>query len=119
MDLASTSKSDQAGDDLSWLPAWRIRELVASREISPVEVTEHFIARIEALDPVFHAFRMTDHAAARAQAKEAEKAVLRGDEPGPMHGVPVCIKEHIPVAGLRWHDLKTYEKVISPRDGSE
>ena len=119
MDRALTSAAGQAGDDLSWLPAWRIRDLVAAREISPVEVTEHCIARIEALEPEFHAFRMTDHAAARAQAMEAEQSILRGDEPGPMHGVPVCLKEHIPVAGLHWHDLKTYEKTVTTRDGIE
>jgi Asp-tRNA(Asn)/Glu-tRNA(Gln) amidotransferase A subunit family amidase len=106
-------------DDLRWLPAWRIRQLVAAREVSPVEVVEQCIERIEALDPAFHAFRMTDHAAARRQAQAAEKAVLRGDEIGPMHGVPICVKEHIPVAGLQWHDLKTYDRSIAKRDGAE
>lgn len=106
------------GENLRWTPAWRIRELVAAREVSPVEIVEDCIARIEALDPEFHAFRMTNYADARAQAKEAEQAVLRG-EIGPLHGVPICLKEHIPVAGLHWHDLKTNQTSISQRDGAE
>ncbi len=105
--------------DISWLPAWRIAELVAAREVSPVEVTEHFIGRIADLDPQLHAFRMTDIANARQQARDAEKAILSGDALGPLHGVPIALKEHIPVAGLHWHDLKTNQTSIPSRDGIE
>ena len=38
-------------DALTWLPGWRIRELIVDGEVSPTEVVEHFLARIEALDP--------------------------------------------------------------------
>ena len=39
-------------DELTWKPAWQLRDLMASGELSPVEVTDHFLARIEKLDPV-------------------------------------------------------------------
>jgi len=37
-------------DDLTWMPAWQIRELIAKREVSPVEVMEHFLGRIDEHD---------------------------------------------------------------------
>ena len=85
---------------LEWLSAWEIQELISSREVSPTEVTEHCLARAEALEPVLHCFRTLDVKGARDQAKDAERAVLRGDDLGILHGVPVSVKEHIAVEGL-------------------
>src|SRR3546814_12848149 len=42
-------------DALTWLPAWKIREKIVSGEVSAMEVTKHFLGRIETLDPVLHA----------------------------------------------------------------
>jgi aspartyl-tRNA(Asn)/glutamyl-tRNA(Gln) amidotransferase subunit A len=87
-------------DELSWAPAWQIRQWIQSGACSPVEVTEHFLTRIAALDPKLHAYRNLDVTGARAQARQAEAAQLRGDPLGILHGVPVSIKEHIAIAGL-------------------
>ncbi len=87
-------------DDITWLAAWRIRELIGARELSPVEVLQHFLGRIETFDPVLRAFRHRDVDGARRQAEQAEEAVLRGEPLGPLHGIPVSVKEHIAVAGL-------------------
>jgi aspartyl-tRNA(Asn)/glutamyl-tRNA(Gln) amidotransferase subunit A len=86
--------------ELTWMPAWKIRELIAAGEVSPVAVTEHFLGRIEEHGDTLRAFRHVDQAGAREQAKEAEARVGRGDELGPLHGIPVSVKEHISVAGL-------------------
>jgi Asp-tRNA(Asn)/Glu-tRNA(Gln) amidotransferase A subunit family amidase len=87
-------------DDLTWLPAWQIRELIGKGEVSPVEVVEHFLGRIEELDPKLKTMAHIDVAGARSQAEQAEGAVRRGDELGPLHGVPTAVKEHIAVGGM-------------------
>ena len=87
-------------DELTWKPAWELRDLMASGELSPVEVTDHFLGRIEELDPVLHAFAHVDADGARAQAARAERAVAEREPLGPLHGIPISVKEHIAVAGL-------------------
>jgi Asp-tRNA(Asn)/Glu-tRNA(Gln) amidotransferase A subunit family amidase len=103
------------GDDLTWEPAWRLRERIGAKEISPSEVTEHFLGRIEEHDGTLKAFRVLDADAAREQAVRADKAVLSGDELGALHGIPVSVKEHVAVAGFPL--LGTgYPEKVSTRD---
>lgn len=77
--------------------------LVAARKTSPVEVTTAAIARCEAWARL-NAFVAPDFDRAMAAARQAEAAVMRGDSLGPLHGVPVTIKDVQDVAGLptRW-----------------
>jgi len=104
-------------DELTWMPAHEIRELIGKAEVSPVEVTDHFLGRIEELEPKLHAFSVVDADAARQQAKAAEKAVQDRDELGPLHGIPVSIKEHISVKGLPYFHMGSMRHLPeAPRD---
>jgi Asp-tRNA(Asn)/Glu-tRNA(Gln) amidotransferase A subunit family amidase len=101
---------------LTWMPAWQIRELIGKGEVSPVEVTEHFLGRIEELNPTLKAFATLDAVGARAQAKQAEDAVLAGQTLGTLHGIPISAKEHIPIAGLPTQELFGPNVTIAVRD---
>jgi aspartyl-tRNA(Asn)/glutamyl-tRNA(Gln) amidotransferase subunit A len=103
-------------DALTWLPGWRIRGLIVDGEISPAEVVQHFLARIEAIDPVVHAFRAVDVDGVRRQAAELAGPSRARERAGPLHGIPVAVKEHLPVQGSPWHDLRTGQRTVSAHD---
>ena len=80
------------------------RELAAQirkKEISPVEVAQVHLDRIERLNPKLNAFVDCKPELVLAQARAAEQAILRGEELGALHGVPLSIKSSIDVAGHR------------------
>jgi amidase len=81
-----------------------MRRMIGSRALSPVELLDACIARIEALNPAVNAIAATDFERARAAARSAEQAVLRGEPLGPLHGLPIGIKDLEETAGL----LTTY-----------
>ncbi|MCH8169127.1 MAG: amidase, partial [Proteobacteria bacterium] len=83
------------------LPATEQARLVRRREVSPVDLVEASLARIEAVQPVLNAFCFVFPEEARAQAREAEAAVMRGDPLGPLHGLPVAFKDFTPTSGHR------------------
>ena len=76
-----------------------ITQEIRSKKISPVEIIELHLRRIEALQPKLNAFVHLDSEGAREQARAAESSVLRGAQLGPLHGVPLTIKSCIDVAG--------------------
>ena len=80
--------------------ATELAALVRRREVSPVEILDDVLDRIAAVEPVLNAFVVLDVEGARQAAREAEAAVLRGEELGPIHGVPVTEKDVQAVAGL-------------------
>src|ERR1700694_636187 len=83
------------------LSAREIAAQIRRKDVSPVEVARTHLDRIERLNPKLNAFVDYKPEAVLAQASEAEKAILRGDELGPLHGVPLSIKSAIDVAGHR------------------
>jgi Asp-tRNA(Asn)/Glu-tRNA(Gln) amidotransferase A subunit family amidase len=83
------------------LSAVAIREQISARKLSPIEVVEAHLARIQKLNPALNAFVHVDAERALDQAHAAEAAVLRGEELGSLHGVPISIKSSIDVAGMR------------------
>jgi aspartyl-tRNA(Asn)/glutamyl-tRNA(Gln) amidotransferase subunit A len=87
--------------ELGFMPALEIAARIRRAELSPVEVTEAFLARIEALEPRVHAFSQVLADRARADARAAEGAIRRGEAVGPLHGVPVGVKDQMNVTGAR------------------
>lgn len=79
--------------ELCDLPALESRQLIGRKEISPVELLESYIARTEAVNPTLNAIVATNYERGRAEAREAEAAVMRGDVLGPLHGLPVGVKD--------------------------
>ena len=82
-----------ADDDLAFTPASELRRLIDSRQVSIVDLTELFLRRIEALNPSLNAYITVTGEEAMESAVEAERALLRGESLGPLHGIPISIKD--------------------------
>lgn len=90
--------------DLVYSSLVEMAENVRAKKISPVELIEAHIARIELLNPKLNAFVQTDFDRARERAKAAETAIVSRTAAGvigPLHGVPITLKSSIDVAGMR------------------
>jgi Asp-tRNA(Asn)/Glu-tRNA(Gln) amidotransferase A subunit family amidase len=104
--------------DLCFTPATELAAMMRRRTISPVEIMDAVLARIEALNPRLNAYLAVDAERAREQAKAAEAAVMRGETLKPLHGLPVSIKDLEPSAGLRCtYGSKFFEHNIADFDG--
>lgn len=90
-------------DDLEicYMPVTEIVAAIKTRKLSPVEVMDAVLSRIERLNPRINAYCTLATDDARQQAKEAEDRVMRGGELGPLHGVPFSIKDLIFTKGIR------------------
>lgn len=86
--------------DLHWLSAGEAARAIAARKLSPVDLIRGLLDRIGRLDPRLNAFIRLDGEAALQAAKAAEAEAMAGRLRGPLHGVPVGIKDIIDVAGL-------------------
>jgi Asp-tRNA(Asn)/Glu-tRNA(Gln) amidotransferase A subunit family amidase len=86
--------------DLSKVPVTKLVELIRSRAVSPVQIVEAHLKRIEEINPKLNAI-VTLAPDAIEKAREAEGAVTRGDILGPLHGIPITVKDTIETAGLK------------------
>ncbi|MGD0105944.1 MAG: amidase family protein, partial [Rhodopila sp.] len=80
-------------EDLGFLPATRLAELIRTKQLSPVEYMQALLARIEAHDPKVNAFAFFAPDRAMDAARAAETQLMSGDHIGRLHGVPVTIKD--------------------------
>jgi aspartyl-tRNA(Asn)/glutamyl-tRNA(Gln) amidotransferase subunit A len=90
-----------ASDELCWLPATELAGLIRKKRVSPVEVVDAVLARIERLNPTLNAFVTVTADAARRAARAAERAVTaRRSRLPPLHGVPFSVKDLVATAGV-------------------
>ena len=88
-------------DELLLAPAHRLAAAVRAREVSSRELLDGYLARIERLNPALNAVVTLDVERARVAADAADAALARGDEAGPLHGLPITIKDAIETEGIR------------------
>jgi len=88
-------------NDLHFLPAWRLGELLDTKQVSSRELAELFLARIDTLNPQLNAYPTVTADLARQQADDADSAIAKGARRGPLHGVPLSIKDLTITAGIR------------------
>src|SRR5919201_4544249 len=87
--------------DLPFLSATALGELIRQREVSPVEATEAYLERIDAVDGTLHSYITVCRDEALRDAREAEQALARGDRRGPLHGIPFAVKDQFWTKGIR------------------
>lgn len=88
-------------DDLVFRTATDLAQAIRQRQVSAVELTQAFLEQIERHNPALNAIVLLDEAGARQRAAQADAALARGESWGPLHGVPVTIKDAYETAGLR------------------
>jgi amidase len=100
-------------EDVAFAGAARIAEMVRAKEISPSELVELYLERIERLDPQLNAYRVVLAEGARSDAKLAEERLAKGDD-APLLGVPVAIKDNVDYAGeVTTHGTAAYSEVAA------
>ena len=88
-------------DEFASATATELVNLISSKQASPVELVEAYLGRIDRLDPQLHSFLLVTPDEAMKRAAEAEAAVMRGDPVGPLHGLPIAIKDTQMTGGVR------------------
>jgi Asp-tRNA(Asn)/Glu-tRNA(Gln) amidotransferase A subunit family amidase len=89
------------GDELEFISATEQAALIRERQLSPVELVELCLRRVERLNPTLNCFVLVTAEEALEQARAAEDAVTRQEKLPPFHGVPVSIKDILCTAGVR------------------
>jgi len=108
-----------ATDDLTGLTLQHAAALVRRRKVSPVELTEACLKRIDALNPKVNAYITITRERAMADAREMEAEQTRGQWRGPLHGVPLALKDNIDTAGIRTTGASELFKDRVPTEDAE
>ena len=85
----------------AYASAQEIRDRIVGKEVSATEIMAETLSRIESLEPMLNAFVTPTPERAMEAAREADRLLAEGGEPGPLHGVPISVKDLINVGGVR------------------
>tara|TARA_Y100000994_G_scaffold42113_1_gene32921 strand:- start:76 stop:1506 length:1431 start_codon:yes stop_codon:yes gene_type:complete len=88
-------------EKIGYIPINKLRKMISTKEISPVEIMNETFERINSLNSRFGAYITLDQEGSLKKAKEAEEAVMKGKDLGPLHGIPIPIKDLEPVKNMR------------------
>ena len=92
--------TERGSRDLATLTLKQASDLLRRRDVSPVELTEACLARIDRHEPAINAFITVTREQALATARELEGEIRRGRRRGPLHGIPIALKDNIDTAGV-------------------
>ena len=118
MDI-SASKEDDMSDDLCFSSVYDLARMIRKKEVSPVEVAEAHLRRIEALNPEIFAYQTVTAEAAMEAARAAEAEIMKGQWRGPMHGVPYGAKDIVDTAGVLTTNGSSFHRDNVPREDAE
>jgi Asp-tRNA(Asn)/Glu-tRNA(Gln) amidotransferase A subunit family amidase len=108
-----------AGHDIPWLSAAETAVAIKTKQVSPVEVVQAYLARIERFDGQLHAYITVMRDEALAAARQAEQMVLRGGDLGPLFGVPVAVKDQFWTRGiLTTNGSRAYRDFVPDADAT-
>lgn len=96
-----------------------LAQRIRRKEISPVEVTRECLTRIDTLNPRLNAFITVMAEAALADARTAEGEIARGEWRGPLHGIPIALKDLIDTAGVRTTSASALHEDRVPTEDAE
>jgi len=88
-------------EEIAFLPAYRLAEMIRSKKVTSSEVVEIYLDRIARFNKDLNAMVTVDEKGARKRARGADEALKRGEVWGPLHGVPVTIKDNIATSGIQ------------------
>ena len=103
-----------SSSELCWLSIAEASELIASGELSPVELIDAHLERIERTDGALNSFITVMAEQAAAEARAAEGAVRSGGRLGPLHGIPVGLKDLYYTRGVRTASAQRYSPTSCP-----
>jgi aspartyl-tRNA(Asn)/glutamyl-tRNA(Gln) amidotransferase subunit A len=114
-----SSSAKYSATELSFLDLSEASRAVQKKEVSPVELTQACLARIERLNPKLNAFITVTDTAALEAARKAEAEIARGEWKGPLHGIPLAVKDLIDTAGVKTTAASTVLKDHVPTADAE
>jgi amidase len=105
-------------DDLVFSSAKTLAQSIRDKKVSSAEVVDAYIKRVQEINPKLNCVVQLSEEKAKAQAKEADAALARGEVKGPLHGVPMTVKDSIATAGVTTTTGTVGQKSYVPQEDS-